>query len=74
VNIGSRYFEVTYTRARSAAKANRNWFTKKNGSSCGIVFIQYIPYKRGYRLLPISVAAWRLPGGRDTEKQGIIKM
>lgn len=36
VIIGRKYFDVTYTSTNSAPNANTNWFTKKNGSSCGI--------------------------------------
>lgn len=39
VIIGRKYFEVTYTSTNSAPNANTNWFTKKNGSSCGILLI-----------------------------------
>ena len=37
VNIGRMNLELTYTRANSPANAKNIWFTKKNGSSCGII-------------------------------------
>jgi hypothetical protein len=39
VKIGRMNLELTYTRANSPANAKNIWFTKKNGSSCGIVII-----------------------------------
>lgn len=33
VNIGRKYFDVTYTSTNSAPNANTNWLTKKKGSS-----------------------------------------
>jgi len=39
VKIGRMNLELTYTRTNSPANAKNIWFTKKNGSSCGIVII-----------------------------------
>lgn len=44
VIIGRKYFEVTYTSTNSAPNTNTNWFTKKNGSSCGIMFLLSCSY------------------------------
>ena len=37
-NLGNTYFENTYIKTTSNAKAKVTWFTKQNGTNCGIFF------------------------------------
>lgn len=39
VNIGRMYLDVRYTSTNSPANAKNIWFTKKNGISCGMLFM-----------------------------------
>jgi len=62
VNIGRIYFEHTYTRTSIPAKAKNSWFTKKNGSSCGIVSLCAAPNTLflGLGWVNLGTACWVL--------------
>ncbi len=41
-NLGNIYLLNAYINTVNAKNANTTWFTKKNGTNCGIFYIKFI--------------------------------